>query len=147
MKLSKHFTLQEATKSATAAKHGLDNQPTAEHLEAMKFTALRMEAVRQLLGNVPIIVTSWYRSPELNAKIPGSSKTSQHSRGQAVDFVCPRFGTPREIALHLLRNKGVIQYDQLILEPTWIHISFTQGTARGIELTSPHAGSYLPGIR
>ncbi|MNS95441.1 Peptidase M15 [compost metagenome] len=125
---------------------GIDNSPNAEHLEAMKFTAGKMEIVREVLDNRPIYVTSWYRSVRLNAVTPGSSSTSQHSKGQAVDFICIGFGSPERICLELRKHKDIIQYDQLILEPGWVHISFVPVNPRMKELTYEAKNKYLPGL-
>ena len=123
MNLSAHFTLEEFTTSQTAARRGIDNSPAADVLERMKKTAQGLEAVRVRLGCAPITVTSGYRSPALNAAIGGAAQ-SQHMTGEAADFICPRFGSPAEIAAALV-DSG-IAYDQLILEfGRWIHISFS----------------------
>lgn len=143
--LSKHFTYREATYSPTARDRKLDNNPSPAQLEVMKYTALKMEAVRQLLDERPIYITSWFRSFALNRAIGGATN-SQHSNGEAVDFHCPGWGSPKRIAQWLLANKSIIQYDQLILEPTWVHISFRQHGARGNELTYRAPGHYMPGI-
>lgn len=145
MQLSPHFSLREATYSATAQDRKLDNNPNAEQLERMKYTAVKMEMVRQLLGGKAITVTSWFRGPELNKAI-GGAKNSQHSKGEAVDFKCLAFGDARTICKHLQKHKDVLQYDQLILEPTWVHISFTLDTPRGNDLTLVGKNHYIPGI-
>lgn len=124
MNLSPHFTLAEFVVSDTAARRGIDNDPPAELLHALKRTAQGMEAVRVRLGGAPIIVTSGYRSPALNAAV-GGQPSSQHTRGEAADFIAPRFGSPTEVAA-TLRDSGV-DYDQLIIEfGRWVHISFSQ---------------------
>lgn len=143
--LSTHFTYREGVYSPTAMDRKIDNNPSPAQLEVMKFTALKMETVRQLLDNRPLYITSWFRSFALNRAINGA-QNSQHSKGEAVDFKCPGWGSPRAIAMHLLANKSIIQYDQLILEPTWVHISFVQHGARGNELTYRAPGHYMPGI-
>lgn len=144
--LSKHFTFREATYSPTARDRKIDNNPDVVQLEAMKYTALKMEAVRQLLGDRPLYITSWFRSFALNKAINGA-QGSQHSKGEAVDFHCPGFGLPKRIALELQKHKDLLEYDQLILEPTWIHISFTQTKPpRKNDLTWIKRGKYLPGI-
>lgn len=144
--LSKHFTYKEGTFSATARDRGIDNNPNAAQLEAMKYTALKMEAVRQILDNKAIYVTSWFRSAALNKAIGGAQK-SQHSKGEAVDFHCHGFGLPKRIALELQKHKDLLEYDQLILEPTWVHISFTQTSPpRKNDLTYVKPGQYIPGI-
>lgn len=144
--LSTHFTYREGTYSATARFKGIDNNPDPVQLEAMKYTALKMEAVRQLLDSRPLYISSWFRSRALNVAI-GGAQNSQHSKGEAVDFKCPGWGSPKRIALWLSQNKDVLEYDQLILEPTWIHISFTQTSPpRKNDLTVTPTGKYVKGI-
>jgi hypothetical protein len=123
MNLTNNFTLEELTVSQEAIRKGLDNTPGKGILSNLINTAENMELVRNVLNGHPIIVTSGYRSPEVNAAV-GGSKTSQHTKGQAVDFTCPKYGTPREI-VRAIKNAG-IKYDQLILEfDRWVHISFS----------------------
>lgn len=121
MNLSPHFTLAELTASETAARRGIDNDPPPEVIERLKHTALGLEAVRIRLG-APIIVSSGYRSPDLNAAV-GGSRNSDHTRGDAADFICPGFGGPSTI-VSALKDSG-IAFDQLIEEfGRWVHISF-----------------------
>lgn len=85
MYLSKHFTLDELMKSPTATRLGIDNTPTAEHLENLRdLVEYILEPLRIHYGR-PIIVTSGYRCARLNKAVGGSS-TSQHCSGQAVDI-------------------------------------------------------------
>jgi hypothetical protein len=124
MRVSPHFELSEFTVSQTAARLGIDNTPPPEVLDNIKRTAQWLEGVRILLG-VPIIISSGYRSPELNKAVSGS-KTSQHMTGQAVDFTAPGFGSPRHVIDRII-DAGM-QFDQLILEfpPNgWVHASVT----------------------
>jgi len=125
MNLSKHFALNEATKSYTAAKQGIDNQPDDSQLNGLKRSAHGMENVRNLLGGSPITPSSWLRVEELN-ELVGGSETSHHIKGYAVDFTCPDFGTPVEIVKAI--EQSCIVFDQLILERVggkeWVHISF-----------------------
>lgn len=126
--LSPHFTLEELTVSQEAARRGIDNTPTPEAMEALKRTAMGLEAVRMRLGGAPILVSSGYRSPAVNAAV-GGSKSSQHMRGEAADFTAPRFGNPRAIVDALVDSD--VPYDQLILEfGRWVHISFSQRPRR-----------------
>lgn len=124
-KLSPNFHLSEMTISAAAARAGVSNVPPAPTLAIMRQTAARMEEVRRLLGNKPIIITSCYRSPAVN-KLVGGSASSAHMTGHAVDFTCPKFGTPAQVAAHLARHlRG---YDQIIEEfGQWVHIGFGPG--------------------
>ena len=85
MKLSKHFNLEEFTKSMTAQRKGIDNTPGAgdiKNLEDLCYCVL--EPVRNKFDK-PVTITSGYRSEELCVAI-GSKKTSQHAKGQAADF-------------------------------------------------------------
>lgn len=123
MQMSAHFTLAEMTVSARAQREGIDNTPGPEIMPRLKAVAGQMEKVRALLGGKPISITSGYRSPALNAATPGSAKASAHTLGWAIDFVCPAFGSPLEIAERLARS--AISFDQLIHEHgVWVHISF-----------------------
>jgi len=120
MKLSDHFTLDEMIRSDTAVRKNIDNTPTDEIMSNLKVTAEGMEKVREIL-QVPITVTSGYRSPKLNKYI-GGSKTSAHMLGYACDFIAPRFGNPLSIVTKL---KAVgVSVDQCIMEGNWVHISF-----------------------
>ena len=120
MNLTENFTLDEFTFSQTAVRRGIDNSPNKTVLENLKTTAQGMEKIRALLNN-PIRITSGFRSPALNIAIGGSLR-SHHVLGLAADFVCPRFGTPKDICKAIMKSN--IQYDQLIHEGTWVHISF-----------------------
>lgn len=144
--LSKHFTLREATHSATAASIGIDNSPDNKSLEAIKDTAMRMEAVRELLGH-PIVVSSWYRNPRVNRAVGGSS-TSDHMSGRSVDFRCDGFGSPLSICKVIASSD--IEFDQLIYETNsrgsqWVHIGFGE-RMRGQILTKKPNSGYLNGL-
>ena len=120
MKLSPHFSLSEFTLSQTAIRKGINNDPTSEVLGNLKVLCTRvLEPVRALLGH-PMFITSGYRCPALNGAI-GGSPNSAHIKGLAADFVCPMFGKPRDIA-ELIMAKD-IEYDQMIYEGGWVHIS------------------------
>lgn len=121
MNLSPHFTLSEATFSSTAARMKISNVPSYYEIENMKIAAVGMESVRSLLGDKPIHIDSWFRSGILNGVI-GGSKQSAHKDGYAIDFICPAYGSPLEIAQTI--DKSGIRFDQLIQEGNWVHISF-----------------------
>lgn len=147
MNITEHFTLAELTHSGTAIARKLPNIPPEHTLEVLKKTAHCMERVRAALKNSPIRITSWYRSPEVNDAVR-SHRTSQHIKGEAVDFTCPAFGTPVEICAELVALKDLIRFDQLILEPSWVHISFAiiSGKPRGNVLTLLSTGKYAVGL-
>ena len=132
MNLSPNFTLSELVRSDYAARKHIDNTPDAEVLSNLYVLANGLERVRAVLGH-PIVVSSGYRCGKLNSAI-GSRPSSQHLQGLACDFSCPGYGTPEEIALAIIEHKGVIDYDQVILEYPgrggWVHISFSDTPRR-----------------
>jgi hypothetical protein len=151
MNLSKHFTIEEFTKSQTGERLGIDNVPTEAHLVNMKRLCEDvLEVVRESLG--PIHVNSGYRGSALN-KAVGGAATSQHCNGEAADIEIP--GTPNgDLAKWIAAN---CEYDQLILEcykkgqPTsgWVHVSYKAEGNRKQELTATVLGgkmSYAKGI-
>jgi hypothetical protein len=140
--MTTHFTLEEFVRSQTAERLKLHNLPSKEIIEKLHFTMAGMERIRALLG-VPIKVNSGYRSEELNRAVKGS-KNSQHMKGEACDFVCPAFGTPLEVCVHLWPNIKILGIDQLIYENTWIHVSFTLNPRH--EVYTLKQGKYLLGI-
>jgi len=129
MKLSGHFSLSELTKSQTAVRKGIDNKPTLEHIENLTELCTHvLEPTRRNFGK-PMVITSGYRSEELCEAI-GSSKNSQHAKGEAADF--EMFGVDnKELAKYIKNN---LIYDQLILEfynpddPSsgWVHCSYNK---------------------
>ncbi len=134
-RLQQSFWLSEFLRSDTAQRRGLDNTPNAQALANIKLVlAPGMQRVRNLLLQ-PVLVTSGYRSPAVNAAV-GSGHTSQHLQGLAADFVCPEFGTPRRVAQCLLEHASEIRFDQLIWEGAWVHVSFTRSAPRGEVLTA-----------
>ena len=129
MKLSTYVTLAEATKSQTATRLGIDNIPPEDVLENMKFVAREVfDKVREFVGG-PLAATSFYRSAELNAAIGGSSPTSQHMTGEAIDIDCDVFGFGDNMQIFAYISKN-LEFDQVILEypdkegkPAWVHCS------------------------
>ena len=146
--LSEHFTLDEATLSQTASRLGIDNShPSPEIITTASRTAVKMEKVRIILG-APISINSWIRCPDLNAAI-GSKPTSQHILGEAVDFIAPHFGSPTDICKCLIDNRIMVGFDQLILEHTWVHISWAStpnAVQRGQVLSLLSNGHYAVGL-
>lgn len=121
MKLSPNFTLEEATRSQTAIRRGIDNSPPKAVLANMILAADRMEKVREICGGRVVIVSSWYRSPDLN-KAVGGAKSSDHQTGFAVDFRVAGLTVPATVAM--IKKSG-LKYDQLINEfGRWVHLSF-----------------------
>lgn len=150
VKLSENFTLPEFIDSDTAVRLGIKNVPGYVEMGNLYYLAERMEAVREALGDVPILISSGYRSPALNAAI-GGSPTSAHCKGLAVDFRAPAFGTPLAIAQALAPRVDALQIDQMIHEGRWVHCGFAEpeGAPRGQVLTAdftPSGVRYRKGL-
>ena len=145
MQLSEHFNLNEFTISQTATRKGIDNTPPEPVIERLRMLAATLERVRGLLGNSPIRISSAYRCKELNRAI-GSGDSSAHVLGYAVDFTCPIFGTPKEVAQEIAASS--IKFDQLIYEGTWIHLSIDPRNRRELLTATFKNGkaSYTKGI-
>lgn len=145
MRLSEHFTLEELIASDTASRLGIDNTPPDDALDNIRtFLVPGAEKVRTFLGK-PMHINSGFRSKALNAAVPGSSDTSAHTLGFAIDFVCPEFGTPWDIC-HAIAEKSLIKFDQVIYEyGSWVHISFDP-RVRGMTLTKLAGQPYRRGF-
>lgn len=144
MMLSKNLSLVEVTKSATAIKHGIANEPSSQHLTNLKAVATNIfQPCRDYFGK-PLAVTSGYRSPKLNELI-GGSKRSQHSKGEALDLDAQVYGgfTNAELFYYIKDN---LDFDQLIWEfgtdeePDWIHCSYTTENRREVLKAYKHNG-------
>jgi hypothetical protein len=140
--LSEHFSLEELTHTDT----GLDNTPDAAMVERLTTLAEFLEKVRALLGNNPITVDSAFRSPAVNAAV-GGVPNSAHALGYAADILCPGFGSPYDVCIALSKamDEGKLDFDQLIQEGTWTHIS-RDPQLRGQRLTLTGPGTYEEGI-
>jgi hypothetical protein len=135
MKISPHLNLAEITRSDTAKRHGIDNTPTAEHLENFKLLADKVfEPIREHF-KTPIFISSGYRSKALNSFIKGSL-SSQHCTGQAIDIDMD--GSNGEVTNRMVFDfiKNKLDFDQLIWEfgtdfnPDWVHVSYVKGKNR-----------------
>lgn len=123
MKLSRYYTLEDFAKSTTAQKLGIDNKPTPIHMIALSKTAMLLQKIcDDFCNGEKLEITSGYRSAKLNAKIKNASLTSQHLRGEAVDFASTTVDH-KKLCLAIVNSE--LDFDQIILEPTWIHISIT----------------------
>lgn len=119
MNLSPHFTLEEMTRSEYAARRGWPNDPEPAQVANLKRTCALLEKVREVAER-PIIVTSGYRSGNVNSAI-GGSKNSQHCLGCAADIRAVGL-TVDDLMLLIVGSD--IKYDQLIREfDSWVHIS------------------------
>ena len=154
--LSPHFKLSEFVVSETASRHGIDNTPPEEAVENLRRLCQgTLEPLREAL-QLPVVITSGFRTKALNDRLAHSSERSQHMQGCAADFYVscaaePRFKVQgsltkvratqgsmtkvqgskvqgrREVlikAFRLIITSHEIDYDQLILYPNFIHVSY-----------------------
>ena len=139
MQLSKHFSLSEFEKSSTATRLGIKNKAGSGEIKNLTDLCYAvLEPVRAKFEK-PVFITSGYRSEQLCEAI-GSKKTSQHTRGEAVDFEIMGISN-LQLALWIQNNCA---FDQLILEfwkedeganSGWVHCSYKEGSNRKQVLT------------
>jgi len=126
-KLSKHVSYKEGVYSTTAKRLGLKNDPTDEHISNMELICEKIFEPLRMHVNGPIKINSFYRGPELNKAIGGSSK-SQHCHGQAMDIDDTySYASNAEMYKYIKDN---LNFDQMIWEfgtdknPDWVHVSY-----------------------
>jgi len=126
--LSKNFRLNEFLVSQTASRHGIENIPSKEEFLALvDLCRYVLQPIRDFYKR-PLVISSGYRSKELNTKIKGA-KNSQHMKGCAVDFEI--LGLDNYYVAQHIANSGLV-FDQLILEfhykdspqSGWVHVSY-----------------------
>lgn len=142
MNLTPNFTLEEFTISDTATRAGIANTPPPEVAAHLYTLATGLEKVRAEL-RVPVKVLSGYRCEQLekllcqkdfagwckrHGKVMDAAGWAEyfarkaHPKGYAADFIAPRFGSPLQIVKRLQASN--LKWDQLLMEGTWVHISF-----------------------
>lgn len=147
-RISDHITYEEAVKSQVAITYGIANVPDKDSLQRMKLVASKIfEPTRKGLGDRPIFVSSFYRSPEVNRKA-GGSPTSDHPKGKAIDMDGDVFQIPsnKDIFKFIYEN---VTFDQLIWEfgtdenPAWVHVSYDPNHNRNQVLRAYPGGTYV----
>ena len=125
--ISNHISYKEATYSRTATRLDIENKPNEKQMQSMCLIADEVfEPLRMYVGG-PIKINSFFRSPELNTAIGGSTK-SQHCQGQAIDLD-DTFGRATNAEMYDF-IKEHLDFDQMIWEfgdddnPDWVHISY-----------------------
>ena len=149
MQLSKHFTLEEMTRSMVAARKGIDNTPGSGEIKNLGNLCYEvLEPVRAHFDK-PISISSGYRSEALCEAI-GSKKTSQHALGCAADFEINGVSNI-QVAYWLTNN---VDFDQCILEyykpeddqAGWIHVSYNEKGANRKKVLTFDGKTYEDGL-
>ena len=133
MNLSEHFTLGELCKTSYITADGnIPSQMAIDNLR--RLCADWLEEVRYLYsmlygdGDVPLIISSGYRSAEVN-RMCGGAKGSNHLTGCAVDIRCqgPEQMSRLAVILLDLADSTKRDFDELILEKRgttyWVHFA------------------------
>lgn len=146
-----HFELREFVDSPTARDHGIDNTPPDEAVENLRTLCVHtLEPLREKLER-PIIITSGFRTKALNDILVHAARKSQHMEGRAADFyVSPSTGSGsrsrREMlikAFRLIILEEDIDFDQLILYPSFIHVSYVSREKNRRKITTANGhGTY-----
>lgn len=126
-KISKNFTFAEFTKSDTAKRLHINNAITTWEVRDNIIALVEdvLQPLRDAWGG-PLFINSGYRCPELNEAVDGVP-TSQHVKGQAADV-----GVTDPLALAKLAIKKKINFDQMIVYPSFVHFSYKKdGENRG----------------
>jgi hypothetical protein len=133
MQLSTNLSLAEVTRSETAKRRGISNMPTPEHIENFKKLAVNIfQPIREHFGK-PILISSGYRSAELNKAI-GGSLSSQHCSGEAIDIDMDGTDITNKQIFDYIKDN--LNFDQMIWEfgtdanPDWVHVSFASNRSQ-----------------
>jgi hypothetical protein len=115
--LSPHFSIEELT---ITEHREYSNEPNESERQNLVRLANFLEQVKFVLGGVPIMVNSAYRSAQVNAAV-GSKETSQHRVGCAADLRVPGM-TPDQVVKAIMGSQ--LEFDQVIREfDRWTHVS------------------------
>lgn len=124
----KHFTLKELTRSATAAKLGIDNTPDPTAVRNLTLLVDNiLDPLREKFGE-PIYVNCGFRCDALNEAV-GGALGSQHKYGEAADITAKDQSKNARL-FQIIRDE--LPFDQLIWEkgndkfPAWVHVSYVK---------------------
>ena len=121
-RLSPHFTYGELTRTSQTAYKFVNPMFAKRYINNLILLAnYLLEPARAIL-KTPLIITSGYRCYALNKEI-GGSKNSQHLNATAADFIIKDNNLPLENIFIKLKDSPFLNYGQLILERSWIHLS------------------------
>jgi len=150
--LTKNFSLHELTKSETAARHDMENNPgPAEIANLTELAGKILQPIRDHFQK-GVHINSGFRHPDVNAKV-GGSRTSDHCKGMAADLEIPGVANA-DLAQWVKDN---LEFTQLILEfytpgipdSGWVHVSYDPGNLKKQVMTATKQNGktvYLPGL-
>jgi len=120
IKLSAGFNLDEFTISQAAERRGYNNKPNEQEIDNLtELCSNVLQPLREII-QVPIVITSGFRSFDVNTIVGGASN-SQHLEGKAADFIVPSMILAD--VFNIVQNQ--LPFDQLIYEfGKWIHVSW-----------------------
>lgn len=131
MKLSENFELREFTRSDTATRKGIANDPGLQEVKAIENLVTNLlQPLRKVYGK-RMVINSGYRCPELNRAV-GGVPTSQHTKGEAADVACEH----PSYLVECLRRSG-LDFDQCIQYSSFVHLS--------LKLSGQNRRQYLKG--
>jgi len=153
MQFTKNFSLEELCRSDSAKRLRINNEPNGIQMDALRALAENvLQPLRDKFG--PIFVSSAFRSEALNAATAGSSKTSQHMKGEAADIDMDGIKTNVTNAMVFDYIERYMSFDQLIWEhgndtnPDWVHVSWSlKGPQRKMVIRTTPSGGYVPFTR
>ena len=140
MNLSAHVTLAEFENSPTATTYGINNKMSLSQIESAKLLCENVFEPLRIHLNIPIKISSGYRSPQLNKMIKGSL-SSQHCKAEAMDIKIDAKG------FHFIKDK--LDFDQLIWEfgneenPSWVHVSYSKRNRKQVLKASKKNGKTI----
>jgi hypothetical protein len=126
MRISKNFTLEELTASATAKAKGIRNEPgQTDIVNLCGLVHKVLQPLRDWWGK-EVKIGSGYRSLALNRAVGGVSN-SQHMKGEAADLCID--GDMNKARSWFQYIKQHCDFDQLIMEHNakgtyWVHVSY-----------------------
>ena len=151
--MSKNFSLAELTKSETALRLSIENQPDDEQLNNLLLLCANvLQPVRDHFGK-GVKVNSALRTIPVNRAV-GSSDSSHHVKGMAADIEIP--GVPNATLAEYVRDN--LPFTQVILEfytrgipdSGWCHVSYDPQNLKRQALTAVKENGktvYLEGIQ
>lgn len=131
--ISPHISYNEAIRSDVAKRYGIKNEPDEMQLARMRLVAEKVFEPLRNHFNVPIFISSFFRTKTLNVLIHGANNSEHMAfKGAAMDLDAELFGgvTNKQIFEYIKDN---LDFRQLIWEfgtnddPNWVHVSYSEG--------------------